>query len=65
MAAIQHNTPNILEDILYLTQPDTVTHYLWLEPEASAQCQGIGCSNRQQQTDHMHASQAVTLVAAR
>ena len=40
MAAVQLNTPNILEDILHLTQSDTVTHYLWLEPEASAQCWG-------------------------
>jgi len=64
MTAIRHNTPNILEDILYRTHSDTVTHYLWLEPEASA-VSGNRLSNRERQMDHMHESQAVTLVTAR
>lgn len=35
----------------YLAQSDTVTHYLWLEPEASAPCQGMVYSNRRQRAD--------------
>lgn len=49
--------------ILYLAQSDTVTHYLRREPEASAPRQGMGYSNRRQQTDHMHPSPAATLVS--
>lgn len=48
--------------IFYLTQSDTVTHYLCLEPEASVPCQGRERLLQQATADWSH---AVTLVSAR